>query len=295
MPNRKITASPVKVSVLMLTYNHEGYIAEALDSALMQEAPFPYEIVVGEDCSTDGTRDIVRAYQQRFPERIRLLLPEKNLGMMRNLMATYKACEGAYIAILEGDDYWTSTDKLRRQVEFLDFHPDFAMVFHNAVIASELNPDDDGRLLCHAKQKPVSLLEDLLYENFIPALTVMFRNRLFGAFPPGFGALGYGDWSLHILNAQHGKIGYLPDVMATYRVHAGGVASRARYDFDSHLGNIEKMIDIYRFFDKHLQYTYHSLISSRIKYCRIMEIDACRSNNKYMKYIIYVLRHKFSM
>src|SRR3712207_1086613 len=102
----------MKVSVLMLAYNHEKFIAQALDSALMQQVNFDYEIVIGEDCSTDNTRDILIRYQKEYPHRIRLLLPEKNLGMHDNLIQTFKACRGDYIAFLEGDDYWTSPNKL---------------------------------------------------------------------------------------------------------------------------------------------------------------------------------------
>lgn len=125
----------MKVSVLMLAYNHAQYIAQAVDSVLMQQVDFDYEIVIGEDCATDNTRDILIRYQQENPEKIRLLLPEKNLGMHDNLIQTFKACHGSsYIALLEGDDYWTSPDKLQKQVDFLDAHADYTLCFHNALI-----------------------------------------------------------------------------------------------------------------------------------------------------------------
>ena len=100
-------ANDIKVSVCMITYNHERFIAQAIESVLMQETDFRVELVIGEDCSTDGTRAIVREFGERFPERIRLLLPEHNLGMMPNFVATLSACRGQYVALLEGDDYWT--------------------------------------------------------------------------------------------------------------------------------------------------------------------------------------------
>ena len=97
----------VKVSVAMITYNHERFIAQAIESVLMQQTDFAVELVIGEDCSTDKTRAIVCAYGERYPERIRLLLPERNQGMIPNFVATMNACQGQYIALLEGDDYWT--------------------------------------------------------------------------------------------------------------------------------------------------------------------------------------------
>ena len=90
----------IKASVLMVTYNHQEFIAQALDSVLMQEVDFEYEIIIGEDCSTDNTRQIVIDYQRKYPDKIRLLLPEVNLGAHENFIATYKACNGKYIALL---------------------------------------------------------------------------------------------------------------------------------------------------------------------------------------------------
>jgi len=108
----------------MITYNHETYIREAIDSVLMQQVNFPYEIVIGEDHSTDATRTIVRDYQRRHPDKIRLRLSRENL-YSRKLdpgTATHCACRGKYIALLEGDDYWTDPLKLQKQVDFMEAH-----------------------------------------------------------------------------------------------------------------------------------------------------------------------------
>ena len=125
----------VKVSVAMITYNHERFIAQAIESVLMQQTDFAVELVIGEDCSTDGTREIVRAYGERYPERVHPLLHEHNLGLKghNNFVATLKACRGQYIALLEGDDYWTDPHKLQKQVDFLDGHPEYVGCFHNAM------------------------------------------------------------------------------------------------------------------------------------------------------------------
>ena len=106
----------MKVSIAMVTYNHEKFIAKALDSVLMQRTDFDYEIVIGEDCSSDNTRNIVIEYKRRYPDNIVLFLNEKNLGMYGNCSQVFQACQGEYIAVLEGDDYWTSPDKLQKQV-----------------------------------------------------------------------------------------------------------------------------------------------------------------------------------
>ncbi len=118
MPEETAFRTP-KVSVLMITYNHEQYIEQAVRSVMMQETDFDYELVIGEDCSTDRTREIVLRLKEEFPDKIRLLLPEKNLGMIPNFVATYEACRGEYIALCEGDDYWTHPKKLQIQVDYM--------------------------------------------------------------------------------------------------------------------------------------------------------------------------------
>ena len=114
--NRKENDSRIKVSVVMLTYNHEKYIAQAIESVLMQETDFHYEIVIGEDCSTDRTREIVIEYQKKYPDKIRTLLHAKNIGGNANYRQTYSECNGDYIAFLEGDDFWIDRKKLQKQI-----------------------------------------------------------------------------------------------------------------------------------------------------------------------------------
>jgi glycosyltransferase involved in cell wall biosynthesis len=265
----------MKVSVLVLTYNHEKFIAQALDSILMQEGNFDYEIVIGEDCSTDKTRDIVIDHQKKYPDKIRLLLPGKNLGMMRNLVQTYNACTGEYIAILEGDDYWTSPHKLQKQIAFLDTNFDFAICFHNARAVWE-----DGKLpstlLCPLFQKRESTIEDLIAGNPVPTLSVMLRNRLVTNFPDWFFDLSYGDWPLLLLAAQYGKIGYLREPMAVYRIHAGGAASAAHTNEEKYLKNIYGIIQVYELFNSHFDFRYNKLIVKKISDFRRLA-DKCKN------------------
>lgn len=213
-----------KVSILTTTYNHEAYIADAVESMLMQETSFPYELVIGEDCSTDSTRDILLNYKARYPDQVRLLLREENVGRRRNWMETFYACRGEYIAVLEGDDYWIDSGKLQVQADFLDSHTECALCFHPVLkkfeekskLARRFDPPP-GRALYE--------LRDLLGRNFIATCSVMFRNGLFGRFPNWYRTVPAGDWPLHILNAQHGQIGYIDRVMAVHRIHEGGVWS----------------------------------------------------------------------
>lgn len=213
----------MKLSILTATYNHEKYIAQAIESVLMQETSFDYELVIGEDCSTDRTREIVIDYQKRFPDKIRLVLSEVNIGGV--LIKTLEACKGEYVAIVEGDDYWTSPHKLQRQVDFLDSHPECALSFHPAMMVYEDGSREPHLFSPPRVEKEIYHLEELLEYDFIATGSVMFRRGLFGEFPNWFYEMPVGDWPLHVLNAQHGDIGYINEVMGVYRVHSGGIWS----------------------------------------------------------------------
>ena len=190
----------MKLSVAMITYNHKRFIGQAIESVLAQKVNFDYELVIGEDCSTDGTRSVILDFQRRYPERIVCLLRERNIGAMRNLSGTIAACRGQYLAILEGDDYWSCTSKLQKQVDFLDAHPDWAICCSRAEVRNEddmhfsklrvqtgavfpARPDStrpnaqdvSGLLPAVPRAAGTYTLEDLLPENFIPTCTVLYR------------------------------------------------------------------------------------------------------------------------
>lgn len=118
----------------MVTYNHERYIRQALDSVLMQKVNFKYEIVIGDDCSPDNTQDIIREYTEKYSDIIKPVLRQKNIGAPNNGYDINKRCKGKYIATLEGDDYWTDDDKLQTQVDFLERHPKIFSVAHRVQI-----------------------------------------------------------------------------------------------------------------------------------------------------------------
>jgi glycosyltransferase involved in cell wall biosynthesis len=250
----------MKLSVPIITYNHERFIANALESVLMQHVDFSYEIVVGEDCSTDATREILLSYQKRFPDKIRLLLPEKNLGMMGNFIATLKACRGEYIALLEGDDYWTSSNKLQKQVAFLDAHPECSACFHNVLITHESTPEKD----CFFHEAPLSHsyfhLKDIVSSHFIPTCSTVYRGGLFEKFPDWYKDMPMGDWPLHILNAEHGSYAYLDEVMATYRVHGGGIWSSS-----DRLGILNKTIQACHQIDRYLDGRHPRKINNSVR------------------------------
>ncbi len=126
-----------KLSIVVSVYNHEGYIEECLRGIAMQEVDFDYEVYVGEDCSPDGTRDVLRRLEPELPDSFHILYREKNMGAVANGADLYDHCRGTYLASLEGDDYWTDPHKLQKQVDFLDANPDYVAVYSDCIVVDE--------------------------------------------------------------------------------------------------------------------------------------------------------------
>ncbi len=214
-----------KVSVAMVTYRHEPFLAQAIESVLTQRTSFEIELVIGDDCSPDRTAQIARDFAARYPELIRFHSAATNLGLTYNLDRTIGQCRGQYVAWLEGDDYWTSPEKLQRQADFLDANPDCAWCFTRAIVVDEEGRKIETKPVIHEAKTKYTLAE-YLDRLFQPrACTVMFRHRLFDKFPDWYFGLPTGDMPLHVLNAEHGDIGLVDEEMAAYRIHPGGVWS----------------------------------------------------------------------
>jgi len=216
----------MRVSVVVPTYDHQRYIDEAVSSVLRQRTSFDFEVILSEDCSTDGTRDKVLEWGRRS-DRVRLLLSDVNLRSNEVVARGFRAALGEYIALLDGDDLWTSPDKLERQVEFLDRNPGCTMCFHNASVMDAEGVIQAGRTWTSIDVKRYSTLEDILAGNFIATCTTMFRNGVLENVPAWYADFfPMTDWPLYVLYAEHGQIGYIPEVMSAYRIHSGGQYSR---------------------------------------------------------------------
>lgn len=127
----------ILVSVVVITYNHEKYVRQALDSILSQKTNFKFEILVGDDCSNDSTPEILKQYQEKFPDTVHAFLREKNLGATRNLYETTRFCKGKYIASCEGDDFWTDENKLQCQIDFMESHSEYIGCVHPITVVDE--------------------------------------------------------------------------------------------------------------------------------------------------------------
>lgn len=217
----------IKVSVLMLTYNQERYIDEAIRSVMLQQTSFSFELIIGNDASTDKTADVCRMWQERYPQQIVLLDREQNLGLQQNFIQTYAHCRGTHVAICEGDDFWTNKHKLQKQADFLDAHSDYSACFHRVVNYFE---DNGTKSLSNGGQKKHTDICDLAHHNYISNVSAVFRRNLFGALPEWFARVSTYDYAMHLLNAQYGKIYYMSKPMAVYRQHRAAIWSEAGMD-----------------------------------------------------------------
>jgi glycosyltransferase involved in cell wall biosynthesis len=248
----------MKASVLITTYNQEDLIGQAIESALAQVTDFDYEIVIGEDCSTDQTRSVVRSYGERYPDRIRPLFREKNLGLMANFPQSFLACRGEYVACLDGDDYWTFPHKLQRQVDFLDAHPDYSICFHNALMVWE---DGSQAPTLHSPpgRRSTYRIEELLPHDFISTSAAVVRRRAIEAFPSWYATMPVPDWPFFVLHALRGKIGYLDEEWSVYRQHDRGMYCRLADE-----KRMEQNIRIEQIFRDALGPEWQSLLSGAI-------------------------------
>ncbi|GAB2863318.1 glycosyltransferase family 2 protein [Hymenobacter ruber] len=250
--SQESASNPPLVSVMMVTYNQEAYVATALDSILNQEVDFDYEIVIGEDYSTDRTRAIISEYQQRYGSRIRPLFHEKNLGVSRNWEFTAAQCRGKYVALLEGDDYWTNPHKLQKQVDFMESHPDFSMCFHNARVLYEGGANPPASHLMTQIQKAELTLDEVTRDWHIATGSVMYRRAMLPELPAWVHDSVVVDLPLLASLAKAGRVGFLNEEMGVYRVNAGGVSQTAKKE-----AYLLGLVRMYARLDEHLGYGQH--------------------------------------
>ncbi|MEG1563692.1 MAG: glycosyltransferase [Bacteroides sp.] len=217
----------IKVSVIMLAYNIDRYVETAIRSVLCQELDEPVQLVIAEDSSTDRTLDICRGYEALYPDRITLVRHEHNVGLQQNFLDAHCRCTGEYIAICDGDDYWTDRHKLRKMVAYMDAHPDTAICFHRVINYYE---GDGSKSLSNGGQQAVTGLLDLARSNYITNSSSLFRRKYYPEAPAWFARITSCDYAMHLLNAQHGSIYYFKRPMAVYRKHGKGIWSEAGAD-----------------------------------------------------------------
>lgn len=208
------------VSIICITFNHEAYISQALERFLIQKTKFKYEILIGDDCSTDNTRQICLEYLYSYPDLIRLIANERNLGPFENFKRSCLSAQGQFLAFCDGDDYWTDPLKLQKQVDFLEKNLDFSIVHtnKNVLLNNEIYLDKPIKI------NSGKIIEDLLCTNTLCISTVMARSDIFNDTLKRIASLSEGrklitlDYAFWLDIALDHKIGFLNDVTGVYRL-----------------------------------------------------------------------------
>lgn len=219
--------SNILVSICCITFNHEKFIAYALDGFLMQKTNFEFEILINDDCSDDNTSNILRNYEERFPGRFKISYQTENQfskGVKPYNHILFPKVKGKYVALCEGDDYWTDPNKLQKQVDFLEINNTYSLCFHKCIMVDENNVEVES-VFSHLKEKNYSGKE-ILEKWSIPTASTLFRTKYFNqifkrAKTPGY---FYGDTPMFLTLLENGKARCLVDNMSAYRIHKGGIS-----------------------------------------------------------------------
>ena len=255
--------SQMKVSVICNAYNHEKYIQRCLDSLVMQKTSFAFEILVHDDASTDRTADIIRSYEERYPTLIKPVYQMENQYSKGGVSKfQYSRVKGEYIAICEGDDFWTDEHKLQRQFEALEAHPEVDICAHAASIVSEDSEKELQRISprSHACIIPV---EEVIYGGgaFVATNSLMYRTSLENS-GPEFSKKWRLDYARQIGGSLRGGMLYLPETMSAYRWQSvGSWTQQQGRNREKREATLEKIKRILEALDKETDHQYEEVIS----------------------------------
>ncbi len=248
------------VSVCTITYNHERYIAQAIEGVINQKCNFRFEMVIGEDGSKDKTRAIIEEYAAKYPDIIVPLFAEKNQGAKANATNSLMNCRGKYIAFLEGDDYWTDPTKLQRQFDFLEANPDYIMCFTRVAVIDE-NGDPATDPYPEFTREDFSFGDIVRAEKcFIPTPTMFFRNILPRPLPEFYVNAMSGDIAMHLLLSDKGKLKCLPGKTGIYREHPGGITKTEKAKKESY----RELFKLYAKVNEYFDFRHDKVIRERL-------------------------------
>lgn len=237
----------IVVNVVMVTYNQDKYISQAIESALEQKCDFKFRIIISDDCSTDTTADICYSYQEKYPDKILFRRNKSNLGLVRNYQKAFSLCTAKYIAILEGDDYWTDTYKLNKQVDILEKDDQVGLV--NTNCHREYENGELKNTITQIKAESGYVFDTLIKRNFISSVTVCFRKALFDKHIDFDEYVKYEpatiDYSLWTEISYYSKVIYLEESTAVYRVLSNSISNTNVFEKREHYINRGRVIKKY--------------------------------------------------
>ncbi|WNM20250.1 glycosyltransferase [Flavobacterium capsici] len=248
------------VSVCMITYGHEKYIEEAILSILMQECKFEIELIISNDCSPDSTdkivKNIIETHQKGYI--IKYIRQEKNIGMMPNFIFALKQCKGKYVALCEGDDFWTNSKKLQKQVEFLENNNEYVLSFHNAEVHN--NFTNNTYLFLENYDVDKFEITDIFERWIIPTASMVYRNNFGNVYPDYFNNATHGDFGLQLYLSKFGKFKGFNDVLSVYRINQSSVTANSFSTLNQNKRHINQLNLMNDYFEK----KYDTQIKKRI-------------------------------
>ncbi|MGO3184221.1 MAG: glycosyltransferase family 2 protein [Aequorivita sp.] len=258
------------VSISCVTFNHEPYIRQCLEGFMMQECNFEFEILIHDDASTDKTQDIISEYVLKYPNIIKPIFQTENqwsktTGGM-NAHFNFPRAEGKYIAICDGDDYWTDPLKLQKQVDYMKENEDCSLCYHKIRVKMADNSTEDYFFGVNVEEPTKFTLEDFIKTNNgmgIRTPAMMIRSQYVLTMPNWMMKSFIGDLVLQLYCGSHGQYGYLPEEMAVYNRGNPGAWSENNQSVEWRLKQIRDLNTAYSLFDKATNYKYHELIGRR--------------------------------
>ncbi len=264
------------LAIWMITYNHEAFIEKAILSIIDQKTSFSIKLFIGDDCSIDATPDICKKYQNEFPNKIKLFINKKNLGPTANALNIYNACANSgakYIALCEGDDYWTDPFKLQKQVQLLESNSNLIACHHWQYIAIE----KEGKFVeveapttghGYLPQSVASVRNIFANQVRVKTRTVMFRNIIDNDFfPSWFTEVAFGDVPLSFLLGKHGDFGFIDEPMAVHRNTGKGVSTAGLKELGAkkfRIQHYKNWIQIWDYADYFYNFKYHKEASKTV-------------------------------
>lgn len=279
------TNNPIVVTILCFVYNHELYIRQCLDGFVMQKTNFRFEVIVHDDASTDGSANIIREYEEKYPEIIKPIYEKENLykkgGFELINKIVFSKAQGDYIALCDGDDFWTDSHKLQRQYDEMEAHPEVDMCAHSASIIEASTSKNIFTKVVSSQKCILSLKNVLLGEGaYLITNSLFYRKQLGENIPPFREFMNY-DYTTQIHGAIRGGILYLPENMSTYRMSVkGGFTTTLHQSNEKQKAYVERKKKMLGIFDRDTNYKYHDVIEGCMLQYDVLSTNEQRDNIK---------------
>jgi len=277
-------SEPPLLTVASITYNHENYISEALDGMLMQETDFPFEIIVHDDCSTDNTVNILKEYAGKYPKIIKLILQKENQHSkgIKTISLVFEKAVGKYIAICEGDDYWTDPKKLQIQLDEMRKIKNCQMSFHSAIDKWEDNSRKDEITTKQADGNKLFSANEIVLGGggFCPTASLMFEKEAVENLPDWYEKALFGDYFLQVFGSLKGGALYIDRPMSVYRRNTPGSWTNTMQDLEVREERFEKMMVSLDDLDRYLDKQFHSeIIKIKSDWYLTLALEYLKNNN----------------